>query len=125
MPADNALKPVPGVNDQLLPGAGVSTVVLEGAIDPGVVTALQRWIGAALDAGEHRIVVDLRAVTLLGAQTMSLFCATLRRLTRGRAVLAIVGAPPAVARVLELCAISGVELYPSVRDALSARPPSV
>jgi hypothetical protein len=53
------------------------------------------------------------------------FFATLRRLTRRRAALAIVGAPPAVAHVLELCAISGVELYPSVGDALSARPPSV
>jgi anti-anti-sigma regulatory factor len=97
----------------------VSTVVLEGEIDPAAVLALQRRLGAALHAGQRRIVVDLGAVTVLGAQTVSRFCAMLRRLTGGGATVAIVGAPVLVRRVLELWAIDGLELYPSVSAALS------
>jgi anti-anti-sigma factor len=93
--------------------AEIATVVLEGEIGPAVVVALQRQVDAAFDAGQRRIVVDLRAVTVLDAQTVSMFCAALRRLKRSGATLAIVGVPSPVGRVLELCAIAGLELQPS------------
>jgi anti-anti-sigma factor len=91
----------------------IATVVLEGEIGPAVVVALQRQVDAAFDAGQRRIVVDLRAVTVLDAQTVSMFCAALRRLKRSGATLAIVGVPSPVGRVLELCATAGLELQPS------------
>jgi anti-anti-sigma factor len=98
----------------------ISTVVLEGEIDPATLLALQRQVSDALRVGQRRVVVDLRAVTVPGAQTVSLLYAVLHRLNRRGARLAIVGAPASVGRVLELCAIDGLELHPSVSAALSA-----
>jgi anti-sigma B factor antagonist len=98
----------------------IPSIVLEGEIDPGAVIALQRRIVEALDAGQRRVVVDLSAVTVLGGATIDLLCGALRSLTRRRATLAIVGGPPRVHRVLELCAIDGVELHQSVSAARPA-----
>jgi anti-anti-sigma factor len=96
----------------------VWVIALEGKVDPGTVIALQRKINRALDSGSGGVVIDLGAVSV-GAQTLSLFCGALRRL-RGGAVLAIVGADPRVRRVLELCAIDQLALYPTINDALAA-----
>jgi anti-anti-sigma factor len=100
----------------------IPSIVLEGKIDPGGVIALQRRIVEALEAGQRRVVVDLSAVTVLGGATIDLLCGALRRLTRRGATLAIVGGPPRVHRMLELCAIDGVELHQSVS---AARPAAV
>ena len=99
----------------------IPSIVLEGEIDPGMVIALQRRIVEAINAGQRRVVVDLSAVTvLLGGATIDLLCGALRWLTRRGATLAIVGGPPRVHRVLELCAIDGVELHQSVSAARPA-----
>jgi anti-sigma B factor antagonist len=100
----------------------IPSIVLEGEIDPGAVIALQRRIVEALDAGQRRVVVDLSAVTVLGGATIDLLCGALRWLTRRGATLAIVGGSPRLHRVLELCAIDGVELHQSVS---AARPAAV
>jgi anti-anti-sigma factor len=92
----------------------VPSIVLEGEIDPGAVIALQRRIVEAINAGQHRVVVDLSAVTSLGGATIDQLCGAWRWLTRCGATLAIVGGPPRVHRVFELCAIDGVELHQSV-----------
>jgi len=78
------------------------------------VIALQRRVVEALDAGQRRVVVDLSAVTVLGGATVGLLCGALRWLTRRGATLAIASGPPRVHRVLELCAIDGVELHQNV-----------
>jgi anti-anti-sigma factor len=96
----------------------VWVIALHGEVDPGMVIALQRKINRALDSGSG-VVIDLGAVSGVGAQTLSLFCGALRRLKRG-AVLAIVGADPRVRRVLELCAIDRLALYPTINAALAA-----
>ena len=98
----------------------IPSIVLEGEIDPGAVIVLQRRVVEALDAGQRRVVVDLSAVTVLGGATVGLLCGALRWLTRRGATLAIVGGPPRVHRVLELCAIDGVELHQSVSAARPA-----
>jgi anti-anti-sigma factor len=98
----------------------IPSIVLEGEIDPGAVIALQRRIIDALDAGQRHVVVDLSAVTVLGGATVDLLCGALRWLTRRGATLAIAGGPPRVRRVLELCAIDGVELRQSVSAATSS-----
>ena len=99
----------------------IPSIVLEGEIDPGAVIALQRRIVEALNVGQRHVVVDLSAVTVLGGATIDLFCGALRWLTRRGATLAIIGGPPRAQRVLELCAIDGVEQHPSVSAALSVR----
>jgi len=59
-----------------------------------MVIALQREINGALPGGRGRVVIDLGAVSGVGAQTLSLFCSALRRENRG-AALAIVARIPA------------------------------
>lgn len=95
-------------------------IIAVGEIAPATVAALQRRIARALDDGHTRIVVDLGNVTVLGTQTTCQFCAALRRVDRRGAMLAIADAHPRLERVLELCELDGVELYPSVGAALSA-----
>jgi anti-anti-sigma factor len=94
-------------------------IALKGEVDPGTVIALQRTINRALDSGRGRVVIDLGAVSGVGTQTLSLFCGALRRLKSG-AVLVIVGADPRVRRVLEVCAIDGLALYPTINAALAS-----
>jgi anti-sigma B factor antagonist len=98
----------------------IPSIVLEGEIDPGTVIVLQQRVVEALDAGQRRVVVDLSAVTVLGGTTVDLLCGALLWLTRRGATLAIAGGPPRVHRMLELCAIDGVELHQSVSAARPA-----
>jgi anti-anti-sigma factor len=121
-PSRGVLDGVPPVTFASPSVTEIPSIVLEGEIDPGAVIALQRRVVAALNAGQRRVVVDLTAVTVLGGATSDLLCGALRRLTRRGATLAIVGGPPRAKRVLELCAIDGVELHPSVS---AARPAAV
>jgi anti-anti-sigma factor len=119
-PSAPVLDGVPPVTFASLCVTEIPSIVLEGEIDPGTVIALQRRIVEALNAGQRRVVVDLSAVTVLGGATSDLLCGALRRLTRRGATLAIAGGPPRVHRVLELCAIDGVELHQSVSAARPA-----
>lgn len=102
----------------------VHRIVVEGEIDAAAVISVQRRIGDVLDAGHDRVVVDLGAVTVLGGQTLSVFCRALRRVNRRGTRLTIVGAKPVVRRVLERCAIDGVELYATLGAAVAAAGPT-
>lgn len=73
---------------------------MTGAVSPGSVIALHRTITAAADAGHRAIVVDLSAVTFLGAQTAGLFCGALRLLERRGVTLEVRGGPPHLQRML-------------------------
>jgi anti-anti-sigma factor len=90
----------------------VRVVGLAGDVDPGAVIAMHRDITAALDAGDRRIVVDLTAVTLLGAQTAGLFCGALRRCNRRGATFEILAAPPHLRRALEIREVPHVRPIP-------------
>jgi anti-anti-sigma regulatory factor len=79
---------------------GGHVVAMSGAVNPGMVIALYRTIGAAIDAGHRVIVIDLSAVTSLGAQTAGLFCGALRLLERRGAALEILGGPQPFHRLL-------------------------
>lgn len=96
-------------------------ITLEGEIGPAAIIALQRRIVRAVDAGHHRIVVDLSAVSGLGGQTLSLFCGVLRFVNRCGATLAIVGGSADVPRAIDLCELDGVEFHPTAHAALTAR----
>lgn len=100
--------------------AEARTLTIRGEIDPVVVIALQRRIRDALGSGHRRIVIDLSAVTFLGAQTSPMLGGALRRLASRTAGIALVGSPPPVRRVLELCAIDGIAFYPDVEAAIAA-----
>ncbi|GAC1651782.1 MAG: hypothetical protein NVS4B6_28050 [Mycobacterium sp.] len=75
-------------------------VAIAGAVNPGTVTALHRTIDTAVAAGHRVIVIDLSAVTLLGAQTAGLFCGAIRLLERRGATVEVLGAPPRLQQML-------------------------
>jgi hypothetical protein len=90
----------------------------DAVADPDSPLALRRF---ALEIGQ---LVRLLVRALVGPRELVLGL-TLRRLTRRAATLAIAGGPPRMRRVLELCAIDGVELHHSVsadRPAALATP---
>lgn len=95
-------------------------VAVHGRIDGPAVAALERRIGSALDAGHRTLLVDLSAVTRLGGSSLSAFGGSLRRVSRDGTRLLIAGADPAVRRVLEVCAIDGVALCPTLAAAVTA-----
>jgi anti-anti-sigma factor len=101
--------------------ADAQVIALAGEIDPGMVIALHRRIDRALDAGgTPHVVLDLGAVTVLGGETVSVFCGALRRLSRRGATITIAGGPPHVKRVLKRCAIDRLEQYSTGEAALLA-----
>lgn len=97
----------------------VWTVAVEGEIDPPAVTALQRRLDFAVDAG-GAVVVDLGAVTVMGEPTIGLLCAALRRLSGRGGRLALAGAEPMVKRALERRAIGDVVLHSTTSAAVAA-----
>jgi len=101
--------------------ARARVIALEGRVDSDGICMLERRIAGALADGHRRIVVDLRAVTLLVLPALSPFCRVLRHATHDGAMIAIVGGHPHIRRTLELRAIRGLEL----RTAAPAKPLSL
>jgi anti-anti-sigma regulatory factor len=101
-------------------GIDAQVIALGGAIDPGMVIALHQRMGAALDAGHRRIVVDLSSVTDLGRETANALCGALRRLSRRGASVAIAGCPPHLRRLLQHGSIDRVEFYATGDPAMLA-----
>lgn len=90
-------------------------LALAGHVDPAAVCALEQRIAGALGDGQSRLAVDLSAVAVLGASVVGLLCGALRRQTRRGASVAILGAPAHLRRIIELCAIDGVDFDPLLR----------
>ncbi|MGI8715638.1 MAG: STAS domain-containing protein [Solirubrobacteraceae bacterium] len=82
--------------------------------EAGTVLSLRSRNERALVAGHHWIAVDLRAAYHIDTQTLGKLCVALRQIGRHGAKLAVVGADRRVHRVLELCAIDGLELHQTV-----------
>ena len=90
-------------------------IALEGRVDAAAVERCTARVADALGDGATRIVVDLRAVTMLPLPELSLVCRLLRQAGRaGAARIAVVGGPPHARQTIALCAIDGVELRPEM-----------
>lgn len=85
----------------------VPVIALEGALDADAIAFLERR------AGDARVVLDLRAMRVVGTSSLSQFCVALRRLCSRGCAVAVVGAGPRVEWVLERCEIEGVTLHPA------------
>lgn len=95
----------------VLPGVTEAPVVqVAGELDRLTVVAVHERIGGLVADGRIRVVVDLHAVSSVAVPTLAVFCSALRRLTRCGARIEVAGGLPHVRRVIELCAIDGVEL---------------
>ena len=89
-----------------------------GRINRDTILELKRRVGAAVALGHRLIVIDLNGAHLVESQALSEFCAGLRAL-RTDARLALVVADLRTRWVLELCAIDGLELHPTIDAAVT------
>ena len=96
-------------------------IALEGRVDAAAVERCNARVADALGDGAARIVVDLRAVTVLPLPELRLVCRLLRQAGRaGAARIAVVGGPPHARQTIALCAIDGVELRPEMSGGAGA-----
>ena len=73
---------------------------MTGAVTPGTIIALYRTIDHAVDGGHRVIVIDVSAVTFLGAQTAGMFCGALRLPERRGVTVEVIGGPPRLQQML-------------------------
>jgi anti-anti-sigma regulatory factor len=98
----------------------VITLVDDGT--PTTIPVMRSRIERAAAAGHPLIAVDLHALEHIAIPDLSELCVALRRAGRHGTKIAVVGADFRVQRVLELCAIDGVELHQTVSAVPGQRP---
>jgi anti-anti-sigma regulatory factor len=96
----------------------VPVLVLQGQIDQRVMLELQRHVTTAVADGHRVVVIDLLGVTMIDTPTLSQLCAALRD-AGGKTRLAVTAADHRARWVLELCAINGLELYPTINAVIA------
>jgi len=98
----------------------VPILAVRGELDPEVVMELHYWIADEFDAGERRLVIDLRSADLLGTPTLSFLCGASRCARRHGATLAVVGLTSDAQEMLSGFALDGVDLHPTLAGALAS-----
>jgi anti-anti-sigma factor len=108
--------------EQQTAGGGV-VVTVTGEIDVDTSDILADALARAADVAAV-VVADLTAVTFMDSTGLNTLLGAHRDLAARGGRLALVGAQPAVRRVLELTGVDTViPLYPSTARALHPRPP--
>jgi anti-sigma B factor antagonist len=101
--------------------AGWSVVTVDGALDIYAAPALRERLVGLLDAGHHRIVVDMDAVTFIDSTGLGVLVGTLKRIrqTKHGALRVVATHDPVVylMRMTQLDSVFG--RYDSVIDAVS------
>ena len=96
----------------------VAVIALPSRADSACVLALRSRSERALVTGSRAIAVDLSATEHIDTRTLSELSIVLRRISRHRAKVAVVGADARIRWVLELCGIDELEFHPTIRRAL-------
>ena len=98
---------------------GAQVIAAEREVHLADVEHIERAATDALEKRLQRIVLDLRAVALIGNPGLAALCGVLRRLCRREASIALVGADPRTQEVLALAGLEGVAFTKTVRRALA------
>jgi anti-anti-sigma regulatory factor len=107
----------PALGDQT--DCPVAVIAFPEPASDGSVLALRSRSEQALVTDHRAIVIDLRAAEGIDTQTLSELCAALREISRHGAKLAVVAADQRVGWTLNLCEIDGLELHPTLKNALA------
>jgi anti-anti-sigma factor len=100
---------------------GVLRCVVTGDVDVATAAELRETLLALIGAGERRIVLDVSAVPFLDSTGLGVLMEAHRALRPHSGELALVGAGPALVRLLTLTNLSrALPAYGSVADVVAA-----
>ena len=102
---------------------GAAVVAVAGQADLHTAPELRDAIGAAIDAGNRRLVVDLTDTTFVDSMTLGVLLGGLRRMTAVDGQLAIVCPDPHLRRVFQITSLDRVlTLVDSLPEAIETLP---
>jgi len=88
--------------------ARTQLIELSGEVDLYTAPELKERLGRAIDAGKHRIVVDLSATTLIDSTALGVLVGGVKRLRPEGGAIAIVCDEPNVRKVFEITGLDRV-----------------
>ncbi len=100
---------------------GVAVLAPAGRIDTTTAPALEAAIGAALDGGARRLLIDLGAVPYISSGGLRVLLATAKRLREPGDGFALAALAPEVERVMRLTGFTTIlACHPSRVDGIAA-----
>lgn len=103
------------------PTPGVTVLVVHGDADLHAAPVLRERLGAAVDAGDSGIVVDLTQTSLLDSTTLGVLLGAVKRLRGGNGRIQLVVSRPELRRIFEITLLDQVMPLAETRaEALAA-----
>jgi anti-sigma B factor antagonist len=103
------------------PAPGVTVLVLHGGADLHAAPELRDRLGAAIDAGDSGIVVDLTKTSFLDSTALGVLLGALKRLRESDGRIQIVASRPEIRRIFEITLLDQVLPLAETRaEALAA-----
>ncbi|HOT94247.1 MAG TPA: STAS domain-containing protein [Methanoregulaceae archaeon] len=96
--------------------AGVEVIAPSGRIDTTTAPTLETAIGAAIDGGARRLLVDLAGVPYISSGGLRVLLAAARRLREPGDAFALAALAPEVERVMRLTGFSTILSCHATRD---------
>ena len=113
---DGAAAPVPS-----LPGGPVVTVAVAGELDLATAPELLNRVNDLIEAGHHRVVLDLRDLTFCDSAGLSVLARIRKKVAQFDGALTLARPSSIVRAVLELTGMTEViPTFPTVREAIAA-----
>lgn len=103
------------------PAPGVTVLVVQGDADLHTSPELRERLGAAIDAGDSSIVVDLTKTSFLDSTALGVLLGAVKRLRAGEARIQVVVSRPEIRRIFEITLLDQVLPLAETRaEALAA-----
>jgi len=107
--------------DEERPAPGVTVLVVHGDADLHASPELRERLGAAIDAGDSSIVVDLTKTSFLDSTALGVLLGAVKRLGAGEARIQVVVSRPEIRRIFEITLLDQVLPLAETRaEALAA-----
>lgn len=101
-------------------GDGILGFAVAGELDLLTAPELQRRLNEAIDAGEHRLLLDLTAATFLDSTTLGVLMGAVKRLALVGGALAIVCDNPNIVTIFEITELDTVlDIFGSTEAAIA------
>lgn len=101
--------------------AGHHVIAVRGEIDLYTAPQLKQAITEAIDAGEHRVAVDLTDVSFLDSTALGVLIGAVKRLRSRGGALAIVNTEPSIGKTFEITGLDQIfTILPTRAEALAA-----
>lgn len=96
-------------------------LAVRGRLDATTSAALEKHVGALLEANETRLLFDLEELTYISSAGLRVLVSTAKRVYARSGALALCGLCAQVRKVLDLCGFSSfLNIHSTREDALAA-----